>query len=376
MKHSLNKIIPRLLVALFILTTACFSVNAQEEDVKKALVRQKNRTNVRQLKNDLVLKEKLQNKWIKTELRMADGSAVYRPELLYMQLQYKFFAEDSLRITLDGITSLLTYTLEDSVLSYGNGIALRFYIKELSDVKLVLKEVSTRDENEQIVIEFVPQKFFDLGFVPGTYLAKNGDVVYIADENHVYPYFVNSKLPAIAFISEKFDFPEWRKGNFLARFVVTKEGKVVGVRVEESTSPKYNTKLVEAIKKTDGMWLPAEFDGELVTSEVVMEFKMDFPTYDSGMSAADKLEASQQQLAEGNYYFEEKLYRTAISSYTEAIKNDFKNVDAYYRRAAAYVIMKDKKKACEDYEQLMYLQQTKATELYKKYCQTAEPTSN
>lgn len=348
MKSSITKTIPQLLIVILLLSVASPDIKAQE-----------------------ALKKGLQKKWIKTELRMADGSAVFRPEFLYMQLQYKFLPGDSLRITLDGITSMLTYTVEDSVLSYGSE-PLRFYIRELSDVKLVLKEVSKKDESEQILIEFVPQKFFDLGFFPITYLAKNGDVVYIADENHVYPYFVNSKLPAIAFISEKFDFPEWRRGSFLARFIVTKAGKVTGVRVEESTNPKYDTKLVEAIKKTDGMWLPAEFDGEQVTSEVVMEFKMDFPTYKSELTPADKLEVSQQQLSEGNYYFDEKLYRTAISSYTEAIKNDFKNVDAYYRRAAAYVIMKDKKKACEDYEQLMYLQQVKATELYKKYCEEAE----
>lgn len=352
MKGSMIKIIPQLLVALLLSSVISTHVHAQE-DLKKAL----------------------QKKWMKTELRMADGSAVYRPELIYMQLQYKFLPNDSLRLTLDGITTLLNYTVEDSVLSYGNG-ELRFYIKELSDVKLVLKEISKKEESEQLLLEFVPQKFYDLGFIPATYLAKSGEVVFIADENHVYPYFVNSKLPAIAFISEKFDFPEWRRGSFLARFVITKTGELAGVRVEESTNSKYNKALVEAIKKTEGMWLPAEFDGERVTSEVVMEFKMDFPTYDAGQSPAAKLEFSQQKLAEGNYYFEEKLYRTAISAYTEAIKNDFKNVDAYYRRAAAYVILKDKKKACEDYEQLMYLQQTKATELYTKYCGDAPSTSN
>ncbi|MFB0908332.1 MAG: hypothetical protein QMB03_08670, partial [Spirosomataceae bacterium] len=149
---------------------------------------------------------------------------------------------------------------------------------------------------------------------------------------------------AIAFISEKFDFPEWRRGNFLARFIITQKGELVGIRVEESTNSKYNNKLVEAIKKTEGMWLPAEFDGGKVTSEVVMEFKMDFPTYQSDKASVDKLELSQQQLVDGNYYFEDKLYRSAISSYTESIKNDFKNVDAYYRRAAAYVFMKEMKK--------------------------------
>lgn len=352
MKRSIINTLPQFFIALFVVMVTFTKVNAQES-----------------------LKEALQKKWIKTNLRMADGSAVYRPEFLYMRLQYKFLPNDSLRITLDGITTISSYTVQDSILTYGSG-DIRFFIKELSDVKLVLKEVSKKEASEQLLIEFVPQKFYDLGFVPGTYLAKNGDVVYIADENHVYPYFVNSKLPAIAFISEKFAFPEWRRGSFLARFIITKTGKVEGVRVEESTNPKYNTKLVEAIKKTDGMWLAAELDNEPVTSEVVMEFRMDFPATNGELTPAAKVELSQQQLAEGNYYFEEKLYRTAISVYNEAIKNDFKNVDAYYRRAAAYVIMKDKKKACEDYEQLMYLQQVKATELYNKYCQDAASASN
>ncbi|MDP5120000.1 MAG: hypothetical protein NWQ46_00280, partial [Spirosomaceae bacterium] len=324
---------------------------------------------------EIFLVYQIQKKWIKTDLQMADGSAVYRPELMYMQLQYKFISKDSLQLTLDGITSIIDYTIKDSVLSYGSG-TLRFFIKELTDVKLVLKEISKKDESEKLMIEFIPQKFYDLGYVPTTYLAKNNDVVFLADENHIYPYFVNSKLPAIAFISEKFEFPEWRRGSFLARFIITKYGKLVGVRVEESTNPKYNSKLVAAIKKTEKMWLPAEFDGEKITSEVVMEFKMDFPTYGSDESPVAKLELSQQQLADGNYYFEEKLYRSAISSYTEAIKNDFKNVDAYYRRAAAYVFMKETKKACEDYEQLMYLKQTKATVLYTKYCEGNETEQN
>ncbi|MFB0908331.1 MAG: hypothetical protein QMB03_08665, partial [Spirosomataceae bacterium] len=126
-------------------------------------------------------KENIQKKWIKTGLRMADGSAVYRPELMYMQLQYKFLSQDSLQLTLDGITSIIDYSVKDSVLTYGNS-TLRFFIKELTDVKLVLKEISKNEESEKLVLEFIPQKFYDLGYIPTTYLAKNNDVVFLADE--------------------------------------------------------------------------------------------------------------------------------------------------------------------------------------------------
>lgn len=318
-----------------------------------------------------ILKKNIQKKWVKTELRMADGSKVFRPDLLRMQLQYKFLPNDSLQITLDGRTYFEKYRLQDSVLSYKD---IRFRVKEVSDVKLVIKELSPKEENEEIEIEFIPQHLYDLGFEPITYFAKNGDEVFIAAENHVYPYFVNAQYPAIAFVSEKFDFPEWRRGNFLARFIVNKKGELYGVRVEESTNLKYDQKLVNAIKKTAGMWRPAEFNGKPVTTEVVMEFKMDFPKPADEESPEIKMQLSMDKLTEGNYFVEEKLYRMAVSAYTDAIEYDFKNVEAYYRRAAAYVMLRDKKKACEDYEQLKYLQQVKATELYDKYCDDAKST--
>lgn len=310
------------------------------------------------------LKAKLLGNWVKDEISMGDGSKIYNPEYQNLQLQLRFFETDTLRSTLNGKTSFEKYKLKDSILSYADS---RFKILEVSDVKLVLKQASLQEEIQEIKVTFIKDKLYNLGFEPTHYKAKNNETVYLANEKHLYPFFVSDKSAA-EYIFSKFAFPEWKKGKFTIRFIISAQNIITGIRVEESSHEKYNTQLINAIKKTRGMWRAAEWEGKPVTTEVIIDFNLDFPTYNEEDPMV-KFYRSLDLTEDGKYLMNEKLYKLAIERFTEAIKLNHQNVEAYYKRAAAYILSRQPQKACEDYQQLVFLEQVQAKELYEKYCQ-------
>lgn len=307
----------------------------------------------------------LVNTWVNEEINLADGSKIYKPEYTNLHLEYKFYPNDSLRIQINGKTMFEKYKLVDSIISYGES---RFKIKAISDVKMVLKQLTKEDNLQEIEVVLIPSKFRLMGFSPIAYLAKNGEAVYIARENYLYPYFVSNEASAAEYVFSKFGFPEWKKGRFVARFIITSKGYLTGVRVEESTNMKYDEKLISAIKATRGMWRAAEWEGKPVTTEVMMEFNMDFTSTEQN-NPEMKRYRSEDYTVDGNYFFENKQYKLALSSFSQAIEENPFNIEAYYKRAAVYVLTRQPQKACEDYQTLVNLEQVKAKELFDKYCQ-------
>lgn len=310
------------------------------------------------------LKAKLLGNWVKDEISMADGSKIYNPEYLNLQLQLRFFETDTLRLTMNSKTSFEKYKLKDSILTYADS---RFKIMEVSDVKLVLRLVSLKEEIQELKITFIKDKLYNVGFQPISYKAKNGEMVYLANEKYLYPFFVGDKSAA-EYIFSKFAFPEWKKGKFAARFIISAQNIITAIRIEESSHEKYNTQLINAIKKTKGMWRAAEWEGKPITTEVIIDFNLDFPTYNEE-DPLMKFYRSQELTEDGKYLMNEKLYKLAIERFTEAITLNHQNVEAYYKRAAAYIFTRQAQKACDDYQQLVFLEQTQAKELYEKYCQ-------
>lgn len=315
--------------------------------------------------------KKLQGEWVKTAIALTDGSPIYSADFRDSQLYYDFFSPDSVLNTINGKSRKLRYQVEDSILVIED---VYFKIKELSDIKLVINQLPSISVEVPIQISFVSQRVHRVGFQPESYLAKNGERVYISDNYHLVPIFLNSQKSAMTYIYEKFAFPDWRRALFIARAIITKDGHLTGVRIEESTQPKYNQKLIDAIIATKGSWLPAKLDDQPINTEVIFRFDLGWTKTNASQEeeVAAKRQLAEDLFQDGNYFMTLNQPKLAIESLTEAIKNDHLLVKAYYQRAAAYISMKRIDKACSDYKQLLFLEQKQAQTLYDTYCKSIE----
>lgn len=308
---------------------------------------------------------KLSGQWIKSEITLTDGSPIYKPELLDSWIQYDFLPGDSLLSTINGKTKIYAYRLEDSVLVVED---LFFKIKEKQDIRLVLAQIPTSPTDVPVQLIFTPRHLASVGFLPRFYTAQNGDKVYESDEQYLAPAFLDGQRTISAYVYEKLAFPEWRKGLFVARAVITKTGDVVGIRIEESTHPKYNPALIDALIKSRGRWRPAKWEGVPVNTEIVVRLDLNWTKSSNQPDPRQKLLDAEAWHEEGTFYLGIQQYKQAISAFSEAIKLDFKHVNAYYGRVSAYVALKNTEKMCEDLKQLTFLGQQKAKEIYVRQC--------
>lgn len=318
------------------------------------------------------LKEALQGEWIKDEVSLEDGSPVY--DLSVTESSFMLdFRRDSLIVSLDGINSLQRYRISDSIFSYRND---HYKITRLDKPILELQQVNQPSTVEPLRIKMISKAVYDLRTTPQTYLAKNGDIVYIYQPDVVEPKFIHPTMSAMSKIFSDFKFPQYKKGGFVVRFVITKQGKMEGLRMVASSDPKYDNRLIDAVEKTKGNWLPATYQGELVNCEVEFNFDLGF-TKDSGdqVEAMNELQIAEDYLAYGQYYFGEKNYKSSVYYLDKAIEKNPYLIEAYYMRAAAHVFRKDVNSACKDYLQLKVLEQQKAKELFDKYCENYKPES-
>lgn len=317
------------------------------------------------------IKNSLQGEWVKSKITLIDGSPIYNEGLENSSFGLEF-SGDSLIISIDGKNSYSSYDVKDSTLNYRDNY---FKILRLDKPFLEVSQVLTSDDVEPIKIEMYFKPTLDIGIIPESYLAKNGDPVYLLRPNQLEPKFINSRYTAIDYINTHFRYPEFKKGGFVVRFVITKTGELEGQRIIASSNQKYDQRLIEAVNKTKGKWLPAKYLGEAVNCEVEFNFDLGYtkPDYSSGNTEEDKKAMAEEYASNGKYYFSAKNYRSAIFYLSKAIENDPYQVSSYYLRAAAYIYNKKPDDACADYLQLKNLGQKRAEGLYDKYCQNYKP---
>lgn len=313
--------------------------------------------------------EDIRGEWFKEDISLADGSTLYNPEIVESQFTLDFISDDSLLATYNGKSVYHRFTLEDSVIKYA-GINLK--IVRFEKPILEVEEVRVQDGYKPLQYKFLYKPTFDLSFVPGQYPAKNGELVYTRIPGLLEPKFINPRFTAMDFIYKEFRFPEYKKGGFVLRFVITKDGVLKGGRLMASSHPKYDQKLIQALMKTKGDWVPAKFNGENVNCEVEFNFDLGWTTSSADNSEQNKRYEAEQNKEYADYYFDTKSYKSAIYYYTQTLENNPYNIDAYYKRAACFVFRKDINSACADYESLTVLNQVKAKELFEKYCSSYE----
>lgn len=314
------------------------------------------------------IKQNVVGDWIKDEIRLRDGSPILNNSMKSIQLRYIFDRNGNSRVVFDGKTADRPYRIKNDTLAIGNDT---FYkIEEVSDIKMVLQQITTESANTDLKIVLTPAHLYYVGFMPEKYRTKGGDTIYVFKPNYLEPFFMDPAANASQYISEKFDFPEYRTGDFYTRFIITKTGEVKGIEILRSTNERYNNKLIAAIKSSEGKWKPGMWDGQPVNVEVMMGFDLGWTEKNAGSEVTDedKAQESNEFLEEGKYFLTLKNYNEAIRNYTWSLEKNPLNVDAYYGRASAYAMKKDTKKMCEDLLQLKNLNQAKGIELWNKFC--------
>jgi tetratricopeptide (TPR) repeat protein len=316
------------------------------------------------------LKEALQGEWIKDEVTLKDGSPLYDLSVTGSSFLLDFRG-DSLIVSLNGINSLQRYRVSDSIFTYRND---HYKVTRLEKPILELQQVNQPSDVEPLRIKMIYKPIYDLSTTPEAYMAKNGDLVYVYQPDVVEPKFVHPSMSPMSKIFSDFKYPEYKKGGFVVRFVITKEGKMEGLRMIASSDLKYDNKLMDAVEKTKGSWLPATYQGKTVNCEVEFNFDLGYSkTSNQYDEALNQIQMAEDYLAYGQYYFSEKNYKTSVYYLDKAIEKNPYFIEAYYLRAAAHVFRKDVNSACKDYLQLKVLEQQKAADLYDKYCENYKP---
>lgn len=316
------------------------------------------------------LKKALQGEWIKDRISLKDGSTIYDDDLLNSSFGLEFM-RDSLIISIDNRNSLSSYSIEDSILSYRGSY---FKIIRLDKPILELVQVNHSEDIEPIRLTMNFKPTYDLGTSPEFYTAKNNDKVYILNPVILEPKFINARFSAMDYIFTNFKYPEYKKGGFVVRFVVTKEGKLLGQKVIASSNQNYDQKLIDAINKTKGKWLPAKYLGEAVNCEIEYNFDLGWTKENYSSGKDDKVTAEEYE-SNGRRYFSAKNYRSSVYHFSKAIDKNPYLIDSYYLRAAAHIYLNKSVSACADYYQLKVLNQKRAERLYDKYCQNYTPKS-
>jgi tetratricopeptide (TPR) repeat protein len=306
----------------------------------------------------------LMKDWKKIEVRTKDGSKLYDQTYLNATFDIKVFSKDSLSLFVSGRRYNYPYSLRDSMLVFNKMI---FKIKSISELEMILDQADFVDETQALSLKFMPKKLFDLTYTPTSYLSKNNERVYQQISGKLEPYFMDKNMAVMDYIFEKFGFPEYRKGGFVVRFVVTKTGAIKGISVVASTNDKYNEKLIAAVNKTTGKWQPAEYMGEKVNVEVEYDYNLGYSERDLS-SVVDSLQYSKMYFDYGNDFFERAAYKQAESYYQKSINYNPLNINSYYQHAACCILLRRKEDACKDYQQLVFLEQKKAKVLQDKYC--------
>lgn len=317
------------------------------------------------------LKEKLIGEWVKDDMVLADGSPILKDNIRNLQLRYTFMPNDSFQVTVNGKTGRGKYSIKGDTLNIAG--SANFKISVLDELKLSFYSIGV---DQSLKFSFIPIRFHNLGFTPQTYRTKGQDTIFVSKHNFLEPLFMDVDRSAAEFISDNFFFPEYKAGDFYARFIITKQGEIKGIEILESTHENYNKNLIKAIKSSEGKWQPAIWNGKPVNSEIKMGFDMGWSEKMGRKSSNIQTPKDTVDANESNYYLmqaninvEAKRYSQAIKDLTKSLSLDPLNIDAYYARAAVYAITKDVQRMCIDLLQLKNMQQIKGTQLWNKFCQ-------
>jgi tetratricopeptide (TPR) repeat protein len=316
--------------------------------------------------------------WNKVKVEMKDGSKAVAGELT-----------DDMIMTFDGknvakmisiqTENMMSYTIEGDVLFLGNKDT--FTVSKPSANELVITAVNSELPDYKLAkTTFVRAEFGLDNLIKQKYIYPNMRAG-LEDTLYQMNRFVYPKLRAIdndfnsaygfAFESIEGKFrPNYNQDNrFRVRFTITKRGRVENIWIDQSTTPRLNDRLADAILAFDGRWLPATQNGQPVTTEVKFEF-----TY--GQKYIGQAQNQEAEKEKANSYFENGIYLYKQNRFKEAIQNfdlclaiDPQNVQAHFNKGASLISIKQNDDACKEWNYLYNeLGQVWVEKYIKQYC--------
>lgn len=109
------------------------------------------------------------------------------------------------------------------------------------------------------------------------------------------------------------------EGTQVVRFNITSSGNIEDIQVINSVSSLIDKEVVNALKKTDGMWNPGHRNG--VATSMEQEISLFFSTLPTAMIAENfRTKATKLFVSGGKYMFEQQNLKKALRAYNQGIK--------------------------------------------------------
>ncbi len=137
-----------------------------------------------------------------------------------------------------------------------------YVIEELTDSVFIFSLKGFRR------FKLVAEEKWNLRKIPDTVKPLNGETVYRAD-THVTPRY-RKNVSFMKAVDEHVanNYGINRKNTFIARFVVTREGKIERVVVDNPIVESFGEDFVDFVKSTQKSWTPAKINGVAVNAEL------------------------------------------------------------------------------------------------------------
>lgn len=334
--------------------------------------------------------KKIVGNWVKIKIDMADGSTFVDPDGRQSQAE-QIMAFDSegfvKKVTLDDNFNT-PYVLRDSLLyikdkelanSQNATNWTNYKVEKLTPFELIFSEYSLDVPIYRRMRYYFARSETKIGklinerFVYPDMRASIDDTLFTMSR-FVYPSFNfagdfdESYQQSFNFIERVLNYPSNKSGLFRIQFAVTKTGEINKIRINESTNPKYDEKLKNAVRASKGSWQPAKLDGHPVSVLVRYEFGYGSDYYQKDYAAQNKMQDAKYYYDQGVRQYAAKDYERSVQSFSKSIEFGSNNPQNYFNRGAAYIALGQKDKACVDWKYLVDLGQKWVEKYVNQYC--------
>lgn len=318
-------------------------------------------------------KKQLAGSWIKSKIEFIDG--VQLPDEDGLKYQYNRYTFDKNKVAISTAFAdkgtEFNYNIAGNKLDFylNSGYKTNSYlIEKLTPTELVVLQKGERGftQNDVLRYYFINENYYQNSwqYQPDDIISVSvtQDTVFKASDR-LYPVFKHN-LSLHAYIGEV--VPELQnlssgKKNFLASFVVRKDGTVDNIKVLERINSAFDSQVKKVIQQTSQQWTPAKLHGQPVDVQMTESFRFFtseqvIPTYDYNQRGLDALRG--QEYEEALYFFTKIL---------EKIPND---TESLLHAAMCKIYLGNATAACQD---LLKIKKTnnsiQVDELLLKYCQ-------
>lgn len=209
------------------------------------------------------------------------------------------------------------------------------------------------------------EKYINGNFVNGKCFNNIGEEIEFFPYE-VYPEFEGGLNGVYSYLSKNVSYPTEAKknnisGKVFVNFQVNKIGEIEQVKIVKSVHPLLDNEAIRVVKMMP-KWLPGKIDGEEVPMilNLPINFRIDNSSNVKSRSFID--------YEKGNKYMNSSNFKKAIYFFSESIKWEENNVNAYYNRGLCYAKLGDYENACKDWNKCVELGDIEVKKNIKEFC--------